>query len=161
MEPQEPVDEQARARLRAVLTSAAERWARRISRSGAIDEKEIGLIAEALDAQAYHASVLQTHPLGHILVPFRTSPVEDWSLGFNVFDPVLINAGPGIEVVPAITLALIREETLPVVRFVGGPSAEVPASEELSIEFRLETPQGVPITDRDAEVYLEATAGYL
>ena len=48
MEPQEPVDEQARARLRAVLTSAAERWARRISRSGAIDEKEIGLIAEAL-----------------------------------------------------------------------------------------------------------------
>jgi hypothetical protein len=48
MEPQEPVDEQARARLRAVLASAAERWARRISRSGAIDEKEIGLIAEAL-----------------------------------------------------------------------------------------------------------------
>ena len=48
MEPQEPLDEQARARLRAVLTSAAERWARRISRSGVIDEKEIGLIAEAL-----------------------------------------------------------------------------------------------------------------
>jgi len=48
MEPQAPVDEQARARLRAVLTSAADRWARRISRSGAIDEKEIGLIAEAL-----------------------------------------------------------------------------------------------------------------
>ena len=121
----------------------------------------VATLASKMDAQAYHASVLQTHPLGHILVPFRTSPVEDWSLGFNVFDPVLINAGPGIEVVPAITLALIREETLPVVRFVGGPSAEVPASEELSIEFRLETPQGVPITDRDAEVYLEATAGYL
>jgi hypothetical protein len=48
MEPQVPADEQALARLRAVLTSAADRWARRISRSGAIDEKEIGLIAEAL-----------------------------------------------------------------------------------------------------------------
>lgn len=48
IEPQVPADEQALARLRAVLTSAADRWARRISRSGAIDEKEIGLIAEAL-----------------------------------------------------------------------------------------------------------------
>ena len=34
--------------FRAVLASAADRWARRISRSGAIDDKEIGLIAEAL-----------------------------------------------------------------------------------------------------------------
>ncbi len=121
----------------------------------------VATLATKMDAQAYHASVLQTHPLGHILVPFRSSPLEDWSLGFNVFDPVLIKAGRGIEVVPAITLALVREETLPVVRFVGGPSAEVAASEELSIEFRLETPEGVLITDRDAEVYLEATAGYL
>jgi hypothetical protein len=121
----------------------------------------VATLATKMDAQAYHASVLQTHPLGHILVPFRSSPLEDWSLGFNVFDPVLIKAGRGIEVVPAITLALVREETLPVVRFVGGPSAEVAASGELSIEFRLETPEGVLITDRDAEVYLEATAGYL
>ncbi len=121
----------------------------------------VATLATKMDAQAYHASVLQTHPLGHILVPFRSSPLEDWSLGFNVFDPVLIKAGRGIEVVAAITLALVREETLPVVRFVGGPSAGVAASDELSIEFRLETPEGVPITDRDAEVYLEATAGYL
>ena len=121
----------------------------------------VATLASKMDAQAYHASVLQTHPLGHILVPFRTSPLEDWSLGFNVFDPVLIKAGLGIEVVPAITLALIREETLPVVRFVGGPSTEIAVGEERSIAFRLETPEGVPITDRDAEVYLEATAGYL
>lgn len=121
----------------------------------------VATLASKMDAQSYHASVLQTHPLGHILVPFKSSPLEDWCLGFNVFDPVLIKAGRGIEVVPAITLALVREETLPVVRFVGGPSTEVAASEELSIEIRLETPEGVPITDRDAEVYLEATAGYL
>ena len=121
----------------------------------------VATLASKMDAQSYHASVLQTHPLGHILVPFKSSPLEDWSLGFNVFDPVLIKAGRGIEVVPAITLALVREEALPVVRFVGGPFSEVSASEELSIEFRLETPEGVPITDRDAEVYLEATAGYL
>lgn len=121
----------------------------------------VATLASKMDAQAYHASVLQTHPVGHILVPFKSSPLEDWSLGFNVFDPVLIKVGRGIEVVPAITLALVREETLPVVRFVGGSSVEVAVSEELSIGFRLETPEGVPITDRDAEVYLEATAGYL
>ena len=38
----------ARTRLQAVVASAADRWARRISRSGTIDDKEIGLIAEAL-----------------------------------------------------------------------------------------------------------------
>jgi hypothetical protein len=48
LEPQAPVDEETNARFRAVLASAADRWARRISRSGAIDEKEICLIAEAL-----------------------------------------------------------------------------------------------------------------
>jgi len=48
VEPPAPVDEETNARFRAMLTSAADRWARRISRSGAIDEKEICLIAEAL-----------------------------------------------------------------------------------------------------------------
>ncbi len=118
-------------------------------------------LASKMDAQAYHATVLQTHPLGHILVPFKSSPREDWTLGFNVFAPELIKAGRDIEVVPAITLALVREETLPVVRFVGGSSVDVAGNAEVFIEFRLETADGVPITDRDAEVYLEATSGYL
>lgn len=118
-------------------------------------------LASKMDAQAFHASVLQTHPLGHILVPFKSSPMEDWNLGFNVFSPELVKASHNIEVIPAITLALIREETLPVVRFVGGPSINVAASGDVSIDFRLETPEGEPIVDRDAEVYLESTAGYL
>jgi hypothetical protein len=118
-------------------------------------------LASKMDAQAYHATVLQTHPLGHILVPFKSSPLEDWTLGFNVFSPELIKAGRDIEVVPAITLALVREETLPVVRFVGGSSVNAEVNSEVFIEFRLETPDGVPIMDRDAEVYLEATSGYL
>jgi hypothetical protein len=48
-----------------------------------------------------------------------------------------------------------------VVRFVSGPSINVAATEEVNIEFRLETPDGDPIEDRDTEVYLESTAGYL
>jgi len=121
----------------------------------------VATLASKMDAQAFHASVLQTHPIGHILVPFISSPAEDWTLGFNVFAPELVKASRNIEVVPAITLALVREETLPVVRFVGGPSIKVSASEEVSIDFQLETPDGDLIEDRDAEVYLESTAGYL
>ncbi len=121
----------------------------------------VATLASKMDAQAFHASVLQTHPIGHILVPFKSSPIDDWTLGFNVFSPELVKASRNIEVIPAITLALVREETLPVVRFVGGPSINVSASGEVSIDFQPETPDGDPIEDRDAEVYLESTAGYL
>ncbi len=121
----------------------------------------VATLASKMDAQAFHASVLQTHPIGHILVPFKSSPMEDWTLGFNVFTPELVKASRNVEVIPAITLALVREETLPVVRFLGGPSMYVSAGGEVSIDFRLETSGGDPIEDRDAEVYLESTAGYL
>ena len=121
----------------------------------------VATLASKMDAQAYHASVLQSHPIGHVLVPFKTSPMEDWTLGLNVFDPVLVKASSNIEVVPAITLALVREETLPVVRFVGGKTASVAANAELAVNFQLESPDGTPITDREADVYLESTAGYL
>jgi hypothetical protein len=121
----------------------------------------VATLASKMDAQAFHASVLQTHPIGHILVPFKSSPIDDWTLGFNVFSPELVKTSHNIEVIPAITLALVREETLPVVRFVGGPSINLSDSGEVSIDFQLETPDGDPIEDRDAEVYLESTAGYL
>ena len=118
-------------------------------------------IASKMDAQAYHATVLQSHPLGQILVPLRSCPTSEWTLGFNVHDPVLLKASGDIEVIPAITLGLVREETLPVVRFVGGPSATVEAAGELPLSFRLESPDGTPITDREADVYIESTGGYL
>lgn len=118
-------------------------------------------LASKMDAQSYHACVLQSHPMGHILVPFKTSPTEDWTLGFNVFSPELVRVSRNIEVIPAITLALVREETLPVVRFVGSKTAEVAATGEVAVSFQLETPDGTPVVDREADVYLDATAGYL
>jgi HK97 family phage portal protein len=42
-----PIEEDLNARLHALLASAADRWARRISRSGEINDKDIDLIAEA------------------------------------------------------------------------------------------------------------------
>jgi len=47
-EPKDEADDTAAARLSAVVASAAERWARRISRAGTIDDKDIALIAQAL-----------------------------------------------------------------------------------------------------------------
>ena len=43
----EPSDEAA-ARLRALIDSSAERWARRIARAGRVEEKELALIAQSL-----------------------------------------------------------------------------------------------------------------
>jgi hypothetical protein len=121
----------------------------------------VGTFASKMDAQAYHATVLQTHPIGHVLIPFKSSPISDWTLGFNVFDPVLIKASAGIEIIPAITLAIVRDETLPTVRFMDGPVTTALANQELTLAFRLETPQGSPIEDRESEVYLDSTTGYL
>jgi hypothetical protein len=47
-EASEPPDDETAARLRALIASTAERWARRISRAGGIEEKDVDLIAEAL-----------------------------------------------------------------------------------------------------------------
>ncbi|NDE54553.1 MAG: phage portal protein, partial [Actinobacteria bacterium] len=46
-EASEPPDDETAARLQALITSTAERWARRISRAGRIEEKDVDLIAEA------------------------------------------------------------------------------------------------------------------
>lgn len=121
----------------------------------------VATLASKMDAQAYHASVLQAHPIGHILAPFKSSPLEDWTLGFNVFSPELVKTSSNIKVIPSITLALVREETLPVVKFVSSKSAEVALGGEVAVNFQLETPDGTPIVDREADIYLDATAGYL
>ena len=44
----ETPDDETAARLRALIASTAERWARRISRAGSLEEKDVDLIAEAL-----------------------------------------------------------------------------------------------------------------
>ena len=41
-------EDEVAARLRVLIASTADRWARRISRAGAIEAKDIVLIAEAL-----------------------------------------------------------------------------------------------------------------
>ena len=66
-EPKDDADDTAAARLSAVVASAAERWARRISRAGTIDDKDIALIAEALavspDRAAAWAHAISAKPI--------------------------------------------------------------------------------------------------
>jgi hypothetical protein len=78
-------------------------------------------------------------------------------LGFNVFDPVLVKTQGDIDAEPCVTLALARMESLPVVRFT--PSVE--SGEGLVVNFRLEEPDGQPVINHDAEIYLDSTAGFL
>jgi HK97 family phage portal protein len=52
----EPSDEAA-ARLRALIDSSAERWARRIARAGRVDEKDLALIAQSLAVPVDRVSV--------------------------------------------------------------------------------------------------------
>jgi HK97 family phage portal protein len=51
-----PSDEAA-ARLRALIDSSAERWARRIARAGRVDEKDLALIAQSLAVPVDRVSV--------------------------------------------------------------------------------------------------------
>jgi Fe-S cluster assembly iron-binding protein IscA len=52
----EPSDEAA-ARLRALIDSSAERWARRIARAGRVDEKDLAMIAQSLAVPVDRVSV--------------------------------------------------------------------------------------------------------
>ena len=58
-----PRDENT-ARLRALVSSTAARWARRISRAGTIDDKDMALIAEALAVPAARVSTWADTMLG-------------------------------------------------------------------------------------------------
>lgn len=118
-------------------------------------------LASKMEAQAYYATVIQSHPLGQILVPLASHPTSEWTLGFNLFDPSLISVSGDIQIAQAITLGIVREETLPVVRFIGPQTIDVDPSSETEIQFRLETPTGDPISGYEADVYLDATSGYL
>ena len=117
----------------------------------------VATIATKMDAQAYHATVVQAHPIGHILVPLKASPTSDWSIGFNVADPVLVKVQGDLQPEPCVTLAMVREETLPVVKFTGNTET----SNGVEIGFQIQTPDGTPIANYNAEVFIEATAGYV
>jgi len=117
----------------------------------------VATIATKMDAQAYHATVVQAHPVGHILIPLKTSPTSDWSIGFNVADPVLAKMDGDLQPEPCVTLAMVREETLPVVKFTGNTET----ANGIKIDFQIQNPDGTPITGHNAEVFIEATSGYI
>ena len=82
-EPKDDADDTAAARLSAMVASAAERWARRISRAGTIDDKDIALIAEALavspDRAAAWAHAISAKPINeaeltHSLIALGETP---------------------------------------------------------------------------------------
>jgi HK97 family phage portal protein len=79
----ESPDDDAAARLRALIEANAERWARRISRNGSIEEKDFPLLAKALCvsqarvmrwAQSNHGQALCENRLRQSLINLGTDP---------------------------------------------------------------------------------------
>lgn len=100
------------------------------------------------------------HPLLNALVPFQESPFSEWMLGVNVYDPALVAVTGDLEVVPCPGLDVARNLYLPEVRFEQGQVTAVPGG-TVMIAFYLSDTDGNRITNRDAEVFLDTTAGSL
>lgn len=118
-------------------------------------------LAARMDAGTYHRTVMQMFPICAVYVPLASDPVSAWSIAVNTGSSGDVTVGDGLEKVDGITIPTTGELLVfPRVEFVGG-NLTVPAGGEVSFSFRLVDAQGLPITDRDAEVHLESTAGYL
>ena len=114
-----------------------------------------------IDAGTYHNLVTQIYPLLGVYVPLATSPVEEWALALRVHPDAEVTVSENITKESGITMPTTGEVVVfPVVRFDHSEGV-VAADGTIDIPFHLETAQGEPLTHRQAEVYLEATAGIL
>lgn len=108
----------------------------------------------------YHATVTQVFPVVSVLVPFAESPVSEWAIVVGSHEPVLADDGNQFDVRSADSLASACGAFFPKVAF----DARLYAADSdgiATVGFRLVSATGDPITDRDCNVYLDATAGNL
>ncbi len=107
----------------------------------------------------YHATVVQVFPIISVLIPFADSPVSDWAITINVCHADLVKAGSGIEVSDRVE-RMTGEHFFPRVKF-SQSAIDVAPGGLVSVCFELVGQDGQPITGREVDVYLEATAGAL
>lgn len=113
-----------------------------------------------LSGPQFHDNVSGLHPLMNVLVPFKTSPISDWMIGLNVYSPDLVKVSNGLTLVPCVGLDVVRNTELPLVKFVDR-STTVEANGTVTIDFHLCNEDATPMLGREAEVYLDTTAGAL
>lgn len=107
----------------------------------------------------YHATVVQVFPLISVLIPFADSPVGDWAISVNVCHADLVKAGLGIELSDRVE-RMTGEHFFPRVQF-SQSGIDVTPGDQVQVSFELVGQDGQPITGREVDVYLEATAGAL
>ena len=122
-------------------------------------------IATKMDAGAYHRSVMQIFPTAAVYVPFADSPISEWAIGISCGpednDSNKIEFGSNITAEEGVSFPLTGElNVFPKVKFLS-QTASTNENSDVEISFRLESADGSPIVDVDAEIYLDVTAGYL
>jgi hypothetical protein len=118
-------------------------------------------VSSKVDLHKYKASVMQMFPLGVIYVPFAESPISEWAIGFRLSEQCNLTLGPGLEREEGITLPTTGETLIyPEVKFLSN-QATVLQNGTVELPFKLVDAFGADITNYNADVYLEATAGYL
>ena len=113
-----------------------------------------------LSGPQFHDNVSGLHPLMNVLVPFKSSPITDWMIGLNVYSPDLVKTSSGLTLATCAGLDVVRNTELPLVKF-SDHSATVEAGGTVVVDFHLCNEDLSQIKDRDAEVYLDVTAGTL
>ena len=100
------------------------------------------------------------HPTASVLIPFKDSPVEDWTIGVNVIDDEIFFPPEGADVEKVTGLDVMRIEKLPKLKFVTKTVA-VAEGEHVDLDIQLCDFYGVEIQHKDVEIFVETTGGIL
>lgn len=99
------------------------------------------------------------HPLLNILVPFKNSPLSDWSVGVNTYAHDLVTVHGELEIEECLGLDVVRNTHLPKVWF-NQKTATCAKDGTITVDFYIGDFDEAAIQG-DAEVYLDVTGGSL
>jgi len=107
------------------------------------------------------AALNNANPICSILVPLESSPVSDWSIGFNVQEAGHLTLRHNEQGTQTPGLDVLRNEALPIVKFDIG-EASVSKGGYIDLPFSIRTVDGLPYTGMgEATVFLESSGGAL
>lgn len=114
-----------------------------------------------LDIYPYNSIIQQFFPIGAILVPFANSSIDEWAICIQSGNTKAISVSSDFTVIEANNIVEVVNDFFPSVKFDTTNATNIQPNDKLEIKFKLMTSDGKPITDKNAEVYLDCTAGYL
>ena len=113
-----------------------------------------------VDLPTYNRIIQQFYPIGAILVPFATSNINEWAICLQSSNTETISVSSDFTVIKANAIKEAADIFFPVVKF-NTQNTSIQPNGTLQIDFNIVQADGTPITDKNAEIYLDCTAGYL